>query len=223
MLRSLQSCVISFDVKFVPRSVKKLWGGPCLKTILSKNTWVMIAVSIEGKAAVSIYFVKRSPTIRIYRFPKFMTGRGPIQSAASTFHSPETAIGRRDGLEWWTSLFFWAQETQDLTQRCKSAKMFQKYVDLGRSYVLFKPRWPLVKWWWHQCKSSVCRVFAITNWITVLIPACNCLYRMSLSLGKYRPFCRMIFSAVGASLGKTPSFKYLIRGWSLSSQFWSLW
>ena len=179
MLRSLQSSVISFDVKFVPRSVKKLWGGPCLKTILSKNTWVMIAVSIEDKAAVSIYFVKRSPTIRMYRFPKFVTGRGPIQSAAITSHDPEMVIGRKGGLEWWISLFLWARETQDLIQRCKSANMFQKYVDFRRSYVLFKPRWPIVKWSCRQCKGSVCRVFGTTNWITVLFPAydrieCHC-------------------------------------------------
>ena len=58
----------------------------------------MIVVSIESKAAVLIYFVKRSPTIRMYRFPKFVTGRGPIQSAAITFHGPEAAIGRRGGL-----------------------------------------------------------------------------------------------------------------------------
>ena len=168
MLRSLQSCVLSFDVKFVPRSVKNLWGGLCLNTTLSKNTWVMIAVSIEGRAAVLIYFVKRWPTKRMYRFPKFVTicpcGRGSIQSAAITCHGPDTGMGRRDGFEWWTSLFFWAQETQDLIQYCKSANMlFQNYVDLRRSYVLFKSRWPLVKWSWHLCKSCVCKVFDTTK------------------------------------------------------------
>ena len=152
MLRSFQSCVVSFDVKFVPRSFKNLWGGPCLNTTLWKNTWVMIAVSIEGNAAVSIYFLNRSPTIGMYRFPKFMTGRGHIRSAEITFHGPETAISRRGGFEWWTSLFFWTQKRQDLIQRCKSANMlFQKYVDLRRLYVVLKPRWPLVEWSWHQC------------------------------------------------------------------------
>ena len=82
-----------------------------------------------------------------------------------------TAMGRKGGFEWWTSLFFRAQETQDLIQRCKSANMlFQKYVDLKHSYVLFKTRWPLVKWLWHQCKSSVCRGFGTTNWMTVHFP-----------------------------------------------------
>ena len=163
MFRSLQSCVVSFDGKFVPRSVKNLWGGPCLNIILSKNTWVMMAISIEDKAAVSIYFVKRSPTIRMYWFPKFVTGRGPIQSAVIISHEPGMPMGRRGVFEWWTSLFFWAQETQDLIQCCKFGNiLFQKYVDPRHSYVLFKPRWPLMKWSWNQCKSSVCRVFGTT-------------------------------------------------------------
>ena len=168
-----------------------------------------MVVSIEGKATVSIYFVKRSRRIRMYRFPKFMTGRGPIQSAAITSHGPETAMGRKGGFEWWTSHFFWAQETQDLIHCCKSANMlFQKYVDLRRSYVLFKTRWPLVKWLSHQCKSSVCRVFGTTNWMMVLFPACDCLHKIWLSLRKYWPSCRIIFLAVSASLGKVPFFKY---------------
>ena len=197
--------VTNFAVRFVPRSVKNLWWGPCLKTISSKNTWVMIAGSIEGKAAVSIYYVNRSPTIRIYLSPKFVTGREHMQSASITSHGPETATGRRGDFEWWTSLFFWAQETQDLIQCCKSANMlFQKYVDLRHSYVLFKPRWPLVKWSWHQCKNSVGSVFGTTNWITVLFPTYECLYRMLLQLRKY---CRMIFSGVCASSGKVSSSK----------------
>ena len=74
-----------------------------------------------------------------------------MQSAAIISHGPEMAIGRRGGFEWWTSYFFWAQETQDLIQRFKGANMlFQKYVDLRRSYVLFKPRWPLEKLSWYQ-------------------------------------------------------------------------
>ena len=159
-----------------------------------------MAVSIEGKAAVSMYFVKRSPIIRMYRFPKLVAGRGPIQSAAITSHGPETAMGSKGCFEWWTSLFFWAQETQDLFHRCKSANiLFQKFVDLRRSYVLFKPRWPLMKWSWHQCKSSVYRVFGTTNWMTFLFPAYGCLYKMSLSLRKYWPSCRISFSAVCAS------------------------
>ena len=72
-----------------------------------------------------------------------------------------------------------------VSQCCKSANMlFQKYVDLRRLYVLFEPRWPLVKLSWHQCKSFVCRVFSITKWITVLFPASDCLYRVSLSVRK---------------------------------------
>ena len=59
-----------------------------------------MVVSIEGKAAVSMYFAKRSPIIRIYRFPKFVAGREPIQSAAITSHRPETAMGNKDGFEW---------------------------------------------------------------------------------------------------------------------------
>ena len=69
------------------------------KDNLSKNTWVMIAVLVEGKAVVLIYFVKWSPTIRMYQFPKHVTGRGPIQSVAITSHDPEMATARRGCLE----------------------------------------------------------------------------------------------------------------------------
>ena len=103
-----------------------------------------MVVSIEGKAAVSMYFVNRSPIIKIYRFPKLVAGRGPIQSAAITSHGPEAAMGSKGGFDWWTSLFFWTRETQDLIHRCKSANMlFQKYVDLRLSYVLFRSNSPL--------------------------------------------------------------------------------
>ena len=54
----------------------------------------MIVVLIEGKAAVLIYFVKKSPIMRMYRIPKFVTERGPIQSVAITPHGPVMAIGR---------------------------------------------------------------------------------------------------------------------------------
>ena len=60
----------------------------------------MIVALIESKAAALIYFVKRSPTIEMYQFPKFVTGRGPIQSVAITSHGPEMARGRRGGLDW---------------------------------------------------------------------------------------------------------------------------
>ena len=113
-----------------------------------------MVVSVEVKAEVSMYFVKRLPIIRTYRFPKFVAGRGHIQSVAITSHRPETAMGSKGGFEWWTSLLFWVQETQDL---------IQKYMDFRRSYVLLKPRWSLVKWSWHQCKSSICRVYSSTN------------------------------------------------------------
>ena len=172
-----------------------------------------MVVSVEVKVEVSMYFVKRLPIIRTYRFPKFVTGRGHIQSVAITSHRPETAMGSKGGFEWWTSLLFWVQETQDL---------IQKYMDFRRSYVLLKPRWSLVKWSWHQCKSSICRVYSSTNWMTARFPICDCLYKMLLSLGKYWPFCHKIFSSVGASLGKVPSCKYQIKGWSLSSRFWAL-
>ena len=182
-----------------------------------------MVVSIEGKAVVSMYFVKTSPIMRIYRFRKFVAGRGPIQSAAITSHGPERAMGSKGGFKWWTSRLFWAQETQDLTHRRRSANiLFQKYVDLSRSYVLFNPRWPLVKCLWHQCKSSVCRVLGTTNWITARFAVCGCLYKMLLSLRKYWPSCHKIFSAVSVSLGKVPSCKYRIRGWSLLSWFWAL-
>ena len=59
-----------------------------------------MVVSIEGKSEVSMYFVKRSPIIRIYRFPKFVAARGPIQSAAITSHGPETTMGSKSGFEW---------------------------------------------------------------------------------------------------------------------------
>ena len=59
-----------------------------------------MVVSIEGKAAVSMYFVKRSLIIRMYRFPKSVAERGPIQSVAITSHKPETAIASKGGLEW---------------------------------------------------------------------------------------------------------------------------
>ena len=179
-----------------------------------------MVASIEGKAAVSMYFVKRSPIIRMYQFPKFVAGRRPIQSAAITSHGPETAMGSKGGFEWWTFLFFRAQETQNLIHRWRSAKiLFQKYVDLRHSHVLFNPRGPLVKWSWHQFKSSVCRVLSTTNWITARFPVCDCLYKMLLSLRKYWPSCHKIFSSVGVSLGKVPTCKYWIRGWSLSSRF----
>ena len=60
----------------------------------------MIVGLIEGKAAVLLYFVKKSLTMRMYRLPKFVTERGSIQSVAITPHSPEMAIGRRSGLKW---------------------------------------------------------------------------------------------------------------------------
>ena len=172
-----------------------------------------MVVSVEVKAEVSMYFVKRLPIIRTYRFPKFVAGRGHIQSVAITSHRPETTMGSKGGFEWWTSLLFWVQETQDL---------IQKYMDFRRSYVLLKPRWSLVKWSWHQCKSSICRVYSSTNWMTARFPICDCLYKMLLSLRKYWPFCHKIFSSAGASLGKVPSCKYQIKGWSLSSRFWAL-
>ena len=59
-----------------------------------------MVISIEGKSAVSMDFVKRLPIIRIYRFPKFAAARGPIQSAAITSHGPETAMGSKGGFEW---------------------------------------------------------------------------------------------------------------------------
>ena len=59
-----------------------------------------MAVLIEGKAAVSMYFVKRSPILRMYQFPKFVAGRGPIQSVAITSNGPETAMGSKVGFEW---------------------------------------------------------------------------------------------------------------------------
>ena len=37
-----------------------------------------MVVSVEVKAEVSMYFVKRLPIIRTYRFPKFVAGRGHI-------------------------------------------------------------------------------------------------------------------------------------------------
>ena len=92
----------------------------------------------------------------------------------------------------------------------------------GIRMFLFNPRWSLVKWSWHQCKSSVCRVLRTTNWMTALFPVCDCLYKMLLSLRKYWPSWRKIFSAVGASLGKAEFCKYRIRGWSLSSRIWAL-
>ena len=182
-----------------------------------------MVVSVEVKAEVSMYFVKRLPIIRTYRFPKFVAGRGHIQSVAITSHRPETAMGSKGGFEWWTSLLFWVQETQDLIHRWRSANiLFQKYMDFRRSYVLLKPRWSLVKWSWHQCKSSICRVYSSTNWMTARFPICDCLYKMLLSLRKYWPFCHKIFSSAGASLGKVPSCKYQIKGWSLSSRFCAL-
>ena len=182
-----------------------------------------MVVSIEGKTAVLMYFVKRLLIIRMYRFPKFVAEREPIQSAAITSHGPETAMGSKSGLEWWTSLFFWAQEMQDSIHRWRSANiLFQKYMDLRRSYVLFNPRWPLVKWSWHQCKSSVCRVLGTTKWMAARSPVGDCLYKTLLSLKKYWPSCRKIFSAVAVSLGKVPTCKYQIRDWSLSLQFWAL-
>ena len=54
----------------------------------------MIVVLIEGKAAVLIYFIKKSPTMRMYRLPKFVTERGPIQTVAIPPDGPEMAIGR---------------------------------------------------------------------------------------------------------------------------------
>ena len=54
----------------------------------------------RGKSAVLMYFVKRSPILRMYRFPKFVAARGPIQSAAITSHGPETAMGSKGGFEW---------------------------------------------------------------------------------------------------------------------------
>ena len=153
----------------------------------------------------------------MYRFSKSVAWRGPMQSATITFHRVETTMGSKGGFEWWTSLFFWAQETQDLIHRCRFTNiLFQKYVDLRRSYVLFKPRWPLVTWSWHQCKRSVCKVFGTTNWMTALFLVYDCLYRMLLLLRKWWPSCRKIFSAVGLSLGKVPSCMYRIRGWSTS-------
>ena len=59
-----------------------------------------MVVSIEGKAAVLMYFVKRLLIIRMYRFPKFVAETEPIQSAAITSHGPETAMGSKSGLEW---------------------------------------------------------------------------------------------------------------------------
>ena len=59
-----------------------------------------MVVSIEGEAAVSIYFVKRLSIIRMYRFPRFAARRGPIQSVAITSHAPETAMGSKGGFEW---------------------------------------------------------------------------------------------------------------------------
>ena len=59
-----------------------------------------MAISIEGNMAASIYFVERSPTIRMYQLSKFVTERGPIQSAVISAHRPENAMGRRDGFEW---------------------------------------------------------------------------------------------------------------------------
>ena len=60
----------------------------------------MIAISIEGNVAASIYFVERSPTMRMYQLSKFVTERGSTQSAVITSHRPENAMGRRDGFEW---------------------------------------------------------------------------------------------------------------------------
>ena len=157
-----------------------------------------------------------------YQLSKLVTERGPIQFAVVTSHRPENAMGKRDGFEWWTWLSFWAQKTQDLIQHCKSANMlFQKYADLRRSYVLFKPSWPLVKWSRHQCKSSVCRVFCTTNWIKVLFPCMRLSAKMWLSMRKYWSSCCIIFSVVGTSLGEVPSFKYWIRCWGLSLIFLS--
>ena len=59
-----------------------------------------MVVSIECKAAVSMYFVKRSPIIRTYQFPKFVAGRGHIQFAAIASHGPEIAMGSKGGFEW---------------------------------------------------------------------------------------------------------------------------
>ena len=58
-----------------------------------------MVVSIEGKVAVLMCFAKMSPIMRIYRFPKFVAGRGPIQSATITSHGPETAMGNKGGFE----------------------------------------------------------------------------------------------------------------------------
>ena len=100
-----------------------------------KHVWLMEGMNpnLSGLKPHTWHHYEWSPTIRMYRFPTFVTGTRPIQSAARTSHGPETAIGRTGGFEWWTSLFLWAQETQDLIQCCKSANMlFQKYVDLRR-------------------------------------------------------------------------------------------
>ena len=55
--------------------------------------------SIEGKAAVSMCFVKRSSMIRMCQFPKSVAGRGPMQSAAITSHGPETRMGSKGSFE----------------------------------------------------------------------------------------------------------------------------
>lgn len=78
----------------------------------------------------------------------------------------------------------------------------------GFLHALFKPRWPLVKWSWHHCKSSIWRAFGTTSWMTVFFPVFVCIHEMLLSLRKYFPSCFWFLLAVGASLGEVSSFKY---------------
>ena len=59
-----------------------------------------MAVSIKGKAAVSMCLVKRSPIIRMYQFSKSVARRGPMQSATITSYRLETTMGTKDGFEW---------------------------------------------------------------------------------------------------------------------------
>ena len=102
---------------------------------MSKNNWPINVVSVDGKAAVSICFVKRPPTIRIWWFPKFITVWGSIKSAATNSEGLDT--------QWVRGVVL---NDEHFNQRYKSANiLFHKYINLRRSYVLFKPRRLLVK------------------------------------------------------------------------------
>ena len=76
-----------------PLSDKMRAGQPCGNTIRSISFVAMVMARVSGIAAVSVHRVKYSEMTKIYLFPAWDSGKGPMRSHPINSKGLETVIG----------------------------------------------------------------------------------------------------------------------------------